>query len=79
MGKDLLERGGIKKHMTLIPLSKIRGFKFSAEVCSTHQIPFLSRITHDHYVNPITPLLEEQVGSSNATRVRCVMPFLFLG
>lgn len=55
VGRDLLEHGGIKKRMALIPLSKIRGFKLSAEVCSTHQIPFLSRFTHGHYVNPTTP------------------------
>ena len=34
VGKDLLERGGIKKRVTLIPLNKIRAFKLSAEVCS---------------------------------------------
>lgn len=33
VGKDLLERGGIKKRVTLIPLNKIRPFKLSAEVC----------------------------------------------
>jgi structural maintenance of chromosome 2 len=32
VGKDLLERGGIKKRVTLIPLNKIRAFKLSAEV-----------------------------------------------
>ena len=32
VGKDLLERGGIKKRVTLIPLNKIRAFKISAEV-----------------------------------------------
>ncbi|KAF8489517.1 condensin complex subunit SMC2 [Russula emetica] len=31
VGKDLLERGGIKKRVTLIPLNKIRAFKLSAE------------------------------------------------
>ncbi|KAI9439026.1 condensin complex subunit SMC2 [Lactarius indigo] len=31
IGKDLLERGGIKKRVTLIPLNKIRAFKLSAE------------------------------------------------
>ena len=35
MGKDLLERGGIKKRVTLIPLNKIRAFKLSAEVRHT--------------------------------------------
>ncbi|KAI0296748.1 condensin complex subunit SMC2 [Multifurca ochricompacta] len=30
-GKDLLERGGIKKRVTLIPLNKIRAFRLSAE------------------------------------------------
>ncbi len=34
-GKDLLERGGIKKRVTLIPLNKIRAFKLSADVCSS--------------------------------------------
>jgi hypothetical protein len=35
VGKDLLERGGIRKRVTLIPLNKIRAFKLSAEVrCS---------------------------------------------
>jgi len=32
VGKDLLERGGMKKRVTLIPLNKIRAFKISAEV-----------------------------------------------
>ena len=32
VGKDLLERGGIKKRVTLIPLNKIRAFKLSSEV-----------------------------------------------
>jgi structural maintenance of chromosome 2 len=35
VGKDLLERGGIKKRVTLIPLNKIRAFKLSAEVRPT--------------------------------------------
>ncbi len=35
VGKDLLERGGIKKRVTLVPLNKIRAFKLSAEVRST--------------------------------------------
>jgi structural maintenance of chromosome 2 len=32
VGKDLLERGGIKKRVTLIPLNKIRAFKLSSDV-----------------------------------------------
>ncbi|KAH9957622.1 hypothetical protein BC827DRAFT_1385516 [Russula dissimulans] len=31
VGKDLLERGGIKRRVTLIPLNKIRAFKLSSE------------------------------------------------
>ncbi|KAH9958739.1 SMCs flexible hinge [Russula dissimulans] len=31
MGKDLPERGGIKRRVTLIPLNKIRAFKLSSE------------------------------------------------
>ncbi|KAH9957609.1 hypothetical protein BC827DRAFT_1385511, partial [Russula dissimulans] len=31
VGKDLLERGGIKRRVTLIPLYKIRAFKLSSE------------------------------------------------
>jgi hypothetical protein len=36
VGKDLLERGGIKKRVTLIPLNKIRAFKLSSEVRPHH-------------------------------------------
>jgi structural maintenance of chromosome 2 len=50
VGKDLLERGGIKKRVTLIPLNKIRAFKISAEVCVATPIP-------DDYA-PIHSLLE---------------------
>ena len=32
VGKDLLERGGMRKRVTLIPLNKIRAFKISSEV-----------------------------------------------
>jgi SMC proteins Flexible Hinge Domain len=39
VGKDLLERGGIKKRVTLIPLNKIRAFKLSAEVRLHHSHP----------------------------------------
>jgi len=38
VGKDLLERGGIKKRVTLIPLNKIRAFKLSAEVRPTYPL-----------------------------------------
>jgi SMC proteins Flexible Hinge Domain len=38
VGKDLLERGGIKKRVTLIPLNKIRAFKLSAEVRLHHTL-----------------------------------------
>jgi hypothetical protein len=38
VGKDLLERGGIKKRVTLVPLNKIRAFKLSAEVRHTHPL-----------------------------------------
>ena len=43
VGKDLLERGGIRKRVTLIPLNKIRAFKLSAEVCPS---PLLSVSRH---------------------------------
>jgi hypothetical protein len=49
MGKDLLERGGIKRRVTLIPLNKIRAFKLSSEVC--HNPPFSILLTpkpHPH-------------------------------
>lgn len=45
VGKDLLERGGIKKRVTLIPLNKIRAFKLSAEVRPIN--PFLRLLTTD--------------------------------
>jgi structural maintenance of chromosome 2 len=32
VGKDLLERGGMRRRVTLIPLNKIRAFKISSEV-----------------------------------------------
>ena len=47
VGKDLLERGGIKKRVTLIPLNKIRAFKISAEVGTIAPIPSIS-LTTDH-------------------------------
>jgi hypothetical protein len=49
MGKDLPERGGIKRRVTLIPLNKIRAFKLSSEVC--HNPPFSILLTpkpHPH-------------------------------
>jgi hypothetical protein len=36
VGKDLLERGGIKRHVMLIPLNKIYAFKLSAAHSITH-------------------------------------------
>ena len=44
-GKELLERGGIKKRVTLIPLNKIRAFKISAEV---RAVPPLFLFTSGH-------------------------------
>jgi len=51
VGKDLLERGGIKKRVTLVPLNKIRAFKLSAEVRHTpppFSIPLLTPKPHPH-------------------------------
>lgn len=45
VGKDLLERGGIKKRVTLIPLNKIRAFKLSSEVRSRLHHPLSPNLT----------------------------------
>ena len=47
VGKDLLERGGIKKRVTLIPLNKIRAFKLSAEVRHSYPRYFLRLLMND--------------------------------
>jgi structural maintenance of chromosome 2 len=33
IGKDLLEKGRLKKRVTIIPLNKINAFTISAQVC----------------------------------------------
>lgn len=39
VGSQLLEKGKLKKRVTLIPLNKIKAFKVTAEVClSQHQL-----------------------------------------
>jgi chromosome segregation ATPase len=47
VGKDLLERGGIRKRVTLIPLNKIRAFKLSAEVRCSCQTALSLTFTYD--------------------------------
>jgi len=50
VGKDLLERGGIKRRVTLIPLNKIRAFKPSSEV--RHYPPFSILLTPKPHPHP---------------------------
>ena len=64
VGKDLLERGGIKKRVTLIPLNKIRAFKLSAEVRSL--LPNNRPFAHN-YLRPtsITPFRNYKTRSTS--------------
>ena len=39
VGSQLLERGKLRKRVTIIPLNKINAFKMSAEVRSRHCAP----------------------------------------
>ena len=47
-GKELLERAGIKKRVTLIPLNKTCAFKISAEVRAVPCHPYLLQATDNH-------------------------------
>jgi SMC proteins Flexible Hinge Domain len=72
VGKDLLERGGIKKRVTLIPLNKIRAFKLSAEVRPIY--PFLRLPTTDAHP-PETAKREASRARQGAARdLACRLP-----
>ena len=73
VGKDLLERGGIKKRVTLIPLNKIRAFKLSAEVRPTH--PLSLRLLTADANHPETAKREAPRARQGAARaLACWLP-----
>ena len=77
VGKDLLERGGIKKRVTLIPLNKIRAFKLSAEVRSPVQPPTLMHLLYDvRQSNPPETTKREtpRAGQSATRALACRLP-----
>jgi hypothetical protein len=73
VGKDLLERGGIKKRVTLIPLNKIRAFKLSAEVRSTYSLSL--RLSRTDVEPPETTKREAPCAGQGAARaLACRLP-----
>ena len=73
VGKDLLERGGIKKRVTLIPLNKIRAFKLSAEV--RHTYPYFLRLLMIDTNTPETAKREAPRARQGAARdLPCRLP-----